>query len=110
VLPKRKLLPSSSFIEPSPGKRRKLNFRENLSFWQTLEGDTHSQHGPTNATERKNYQAKITRTLEQNNLEVVIGRDSPRGDQGLSGRKLLTGGGLSKGLYIFSMEERCYSK
>jgi hypothetical protein len=43
--PKRKLLhSSSSFIDPSPGKKRKLNFRENLSFWRTLEGggDTHS--------------------------------------------------------------------
>jgi hypothetical protein len=32
--PKRKLLhSSSSFMEPSPGKKRKLNFIEHLPFW-----------------------------------------------------------------------------
>ena len=110
--PKRKLLTSSSFIEPSPGKKRKLNFRENLSFWQTLEGegDTHSKHGPTNTAVRKNFEAKISHTNKHHDLEVVIGQDGPGGNRGLSGRKLLPGGGLPKGLYIFSMEERLYSK
>ena len=31
--PKRKLLSTTSSTEPSPGKKRKLNFRENLKFW-----------------------------------------------------------------------------
>ena len=111
--PKRKLLLSTSFIEPSPGKKRKLNFKKNLSFWQTLEGvegDMHSQHGPTNTAVQKNYLAKISHTNKQNDREVVIGRDGPGGNRGLSGRKLLTGGGFPKGLYIFSMEDKLYSK
>ena len=43
--PKRKLLLSTSFVEPSPGKKRKLNFKENLSFWQTVKrrGGGHAQ-------------------------------------------------------------------
>ena len=65
--PKRKLLPSTSFVEPSPGKNRKLNFKENLSFWQTLEGggDMNSQHGPTNTAVQKNCLAKISHTNKQ---------------------------------------------
>ena len=27
-----------SSVEPSPGKTRKINFSENLSFWRTIEG------------------------------------------------------------------------
>ena len=32
--PKRKLMS----LEPSPGKKRKLNFTGNLSFWRNMEG------------------------------------------------------------------------
>ena len=45
-------------------------------------------------------------TLEQNDLEVVFGWDGPGRDRGLPGRKLQTGGGLAKRLYIFSIEEK----
>jgi hypothetical protein len=70
-------------------------------------GDTHSQHGPTNtAVQNNNLEAKISHTNKQHDLEVVIGRDGPGGNRGLSGRKLLPGGSFPKGLYIFSMEER----
>ena len=53
-------------------------------------GDTRSQHGPSNSAVRNNFQTKNTH--EQNDLEVVIGRDSPGGDKGLPARKLETGG------------------
>ena len=60
---------------------------------------------------RKNFEAKISHTSKHHDLEVVIGQDGPGGNRGFSGRKLLPGGGgLPKGLYIFSMEERLYSK
>ena len=36
--PKRKRLSTTSSMEPSPGKKRKHNFTENLSFWRKMEG------------------------------------------------------------------------
>ena len=71
--PKRKFIFKTSSVEPSPGKKRILNFTENLSFWRIMEGggDMHSQLGPTNSALRNILQTKITH--EQNDLEVVIG-------------------------------------
>ena len=85
--PKRKLpSSSSSIVKESPGKKQKLNFRENLSFWRTLEGvgGTHSQQGPANiAVWKISEQKAATQTNKQNNLEVVIWRDCPESETGL---------------------------
>ena len=54
-------------------------------------GDTHSQLGPTNFAVRNNFQATLSH--EKDNLKVVIGLDSPGGDNGITGRKSQTGGG-----------------
>ena len=55
-LTKRKLSNLSDIhtVEASPGKIRKLNFTQNLSFWRKLEGrgDTLSQTGQTNSAVR----------------------------------------------------------
>ena len=90
--PKRKFIFKTSSVEPSPGKKRKLNFTENLSFWRTMEGggDMHSQLGPTNSAVRNILQTKITH--EQNDLEVVIGWGSPGRDRGLMQTKTQTNG------------------
>ena len=34
---KRKVMSTIPSVEPSPGKKRKLNFTDNLSFWKTTE-------------------------------------------------------------------------
>ena len=65
-----------SEVGPSPGKKRKLNFAENLIFWKIIEGNTCSQNGPTiSAASDKYLQQK--QEQKQDNLKVVMGRDDP---------------------------------
>ena len=87
--PKRKqpsTLSSLPSVEPSPSKKRKLNFRENLSFWLKMEGvgDTHSQHGPANIAVRKICESKMNKQPKtEDDLEVVIWRDNSESENGL---------------------------
>ena len=92
--PKRKLVSSSLSIsaEPSPSKRRKLNFRENLSFWRKIEGEggIHSQNGVKISTVQK-FSKDETHTSEQDNKDVVIWRENPGSE-----REILSGGCLGR--------------
>ena len=100
--PKRKIASSSVFLpltaEPSPSKKRKLNFHENLSFWRKMEvgENAHSQHGPKNSVVRK-FESENTHTKKQDNLDVVIRRDKPESERGI-----LSGGSQGEGTYIKS--------
>ena len=92
--PKRKLSNLSDMLSvgASPGKRRKVNFTQNLSFWRKIEGrgDTLSQMGPTNSAVR----VKTSTYDGTNNTrrEGVIGQNSPGGDIGLMQTKTQTNG------------------
>ena len=93
--PKRKLSNLSDILTlgASPGKRRKVNFTQNLSFWRKQEGrgDTHSQAGPTNSAVRVEISTDdgMNKTMRQ---DGVIGQNSPGEDIGILQTKTQTNG------------------
>ena len=82
-----------SSVGPSPGKKRKINFSENLYFWRKSEGrgDTHSKHRPTDSTLRKKFQD----AHKQHNREVISEQEGPGGDKGLTIAKPQPGRGTN---------------